>query len=304
MISSSGSAQKAKKNATKTTNEPQTRYGSVILAFSSSSVSMWGWPLAASIGGVIVLVGLWMEKGVEKDSKNIGVFKRRKWMAKWGWRVLMFGIAAEVVLGFALACKDEIEEVKNDPLKRPITSISAIATFRIKGDFSPPPLPYKDLGEMSGASIIFIQGTNASDKIPSIGLGADAANISILNLIPNNVHPDTHDVVISFHDSGDVMYGHFFNKWMWQNQVGFFDHVKGLMIEMRQIGSNVNVLSGNVVVIANDLKWEFPIPAQKQRLGVISCKIIKTANGQTNAEIMPLDLMDFTGRPLGHFDGK
>jgi hypothetical protein len=37
---------------------------------------------------------------------------------------------------------------------------------------------------------------------------------------------------------------------------------------------------------------------------MISCKIIKNANGQTNAEVMPVDLMDMTGRPLGHFDGK
>lgn len=202
------------------------------------------------------------------------------------------------------AAKLELQIEQNKSENHPITSISAIATFRIKGDFSPPPLPYPDLGEMSGAGITFLQGTNLSGAIPSISLGADAANISILNLIPNNEHPDTHDVVISFHDGSDAVSGHFFNKWMWQNHAGFFDHVKGLVISMRQIGSNVTVLSGNVVVTANDLKWEFPIPAQKQRLGTISCKIIKNAKGQEEAEIMPVDLMDFTSRPLGHFDGK
>jgi len=266
----------------------------------------------AMLGGGLVFWVLWKEKKSAKEMfQDIADFRASKKSTGRGWNMLMVGIAIETIVAGTFAARDgleirqiKIDEAKNDPLKRPITSISAVATFRIKGDFSPPPLPYSNLEEMTGAGIMFLQGTNVSDKIPSIGLGADAANISILNLIPNNVHPDTHDVVISFHDSGDVMYGHFFNKWMWQNQAGFFDGVKGFSIEMRQIGSNVNVLSGNVVVIANDLKWEFPIPAQKQRLGMISCKIIKNANGQTNAEVMPVDLMDMTGRPLGHFDGK
>jgi len=246
---------------------------------------------------------------------------KRKKLKKFCELLLIVGIAGEIgclpfsLYGTASAEKDaaearletaklELQIEQNKPENRSITSISAIATFRIKGDFSPPPLPYKDLGEMQGAGILFLQGTNISDATPHLSLGADAADISIFNLIPNNEHPDTHDVVIKFHDAGDVMYGHFFNKWMWQNQAGFFDHVKGFSIEMRQIGSNVCVLSGNVVVIANDLKWEFPIPPQKQRLGIISCKIIKNAKGQDEAEIMPLDLMDFTSRPLGHFDGK
>jgi hypothetical protein len=119
-----------------------------------------------------------------------------------------------------------------------------------------------------------------------------------LNLIPNNEHPDTHDVVISFHDSGDVEYGHFFNKWMWQNHAVFFDNVKGLVISTHQIGSNMNVLSGNIVVTANDLKWEFPIPAQKQRLGAISCKIIKNAKNQDEAEVLPFPMKDVTGHRL------
>jgi hypothetical protein len=170
--------------------------------------------------------------------------------------------------------------------------------------FLRPPLPYPDLGEMSCAGIVFLQGTNISDAIPSISLGADAANISILNLIPNNEHPDTLDVFISFHNGGDVEYGHFFNKWICKTMRVFFDNVKGLVISMRQIGSNINVLSGNVVVTANDLEWEFPIPAQKQRLGAISCKIIKNAKYQDEAEVLLFPMKDVTGRPLGYFDGK
>jgi hypothetical protein len=255
----------------------------------------------AALGGAFVVIGLLMEQVAEKSwFKSLFQFRLMKWIKLFGEWFVIIGVGFEVIVGIHAA---QIEW-QNAPANLPITSISAVATFRIKSDFSPPPLPYSNLLEQTGAGILFLQGTNVSDKIPSISLGADAVDISILNLIPNNVHPDTHDVVIKFHDSGDIIYGHFFNKWMWQNQAGFFDHVKGFSIEMRQIGSNVCVLSGNVVVIANDLKWEFPIPPQKQRLGIISCKIIKNAKGQDEPEIMPLDLMDFTSRPLGHFDGK
>jgi hypothetical protein len=66
--------------------------------------------------------------------------------------------------------KLELQIEQNKSENHPITSISVIATFRIRGDFSPPPLPYPDLGEMSGAGIVFLQGTNISDAIPSISL--------------------------------------------------------------------------------------------------------------------------------------
>lgn len=264
--------------------------------------SYFGEIILAGVGGLLVVIGLLMEHFGDRDwyeYKRLPETRSKSLQFIGVWFVII-GVGVEVVV----ACITAKSEWQNRPSNRPITSISAVATFRIKGDFSPPPLPYPDLGEMSGAGIMFLEGTNVSDKIPSIGLGADAPNISILNLIPNNVHPDTHDVVISFHDSGDVTYGHYFNKWMWQNKAGFFDRVKGFSISMKQIGSNVSVLTGNVVVIANDQKWEFPIPAQKQRLGMISCKMTKGPDGQVHAEVMPVDLMDITGRPLGHFDGK
>jgi hypothetical protein len=291
-----------------------------------SSIPTWGWfdigfnvAVLVALGGEtdVILRRVFPDRAVDllpPEAKR----KKLKKICEW---LLIVGIAGEIgCLPFSLygtasaerdaaearleAAKLELQIEQNKSENHPITSISAIATFRIKGDFSPPPLPYPDLLEPTGAGILFLQGTNISGAVPSISLGADAANISILNLIPNNEHPDTHDVVITFHDSGDVMYGHFFNKWMWQNKAGFFEHVKGFSISMRQIGSNVCVLSGKVVVIANDLKWEFPIPPQKQRLGQISCKIIKNAKNQDEAEVMPYPLMDMTSRPLGYFDGK
>jgi hypothetical protein len=102
--------------------------------FSSS----WVWPIAASIGGIIVLWGLWMENGEEKDwFSSAGDFRWQKSKAKIGRAAVMVGIAIEIGIGFAMAAKDESVErktasqmeqtktnvLKIDPLNQPIKSV-------------------------------------------------------------------------------------------------------------------------------------------------------------------------------------
>ena len=63
------------------------------------------------------------------------------------------------------------------------------------------------------------------------------------------------------------------------------------------------IISGEVRATLNSsLTWEFEIPSQKHKYGVISCK--KAANG---TEIMPVPLMDFVFPPRFTnrvYDGK
>ena len=94
---------------------------------------------AASIGGILVLFGLWMEKGAENDwFLNADDLRRQKLKAKWGWRFLMLGILVEIGTGAALAGYDVRENIqtaqqiaKNDPLKKPIMSATAVITLSI-----------------------------------------------------------------------------------------------------------------------------------------------------------------------------
>jgi hypothetical protein len=122
----------------------------MILALASSSgSSSWGWPIAASIGGVIVFIGLLLEKIAEwkNDRYSPPFFKPNRCLGECGWWLLMLGILAEIVVGFALAAKDEIEQGKTadqiaqtstnlakiDPLNLPIVLATADVEFFILG---------------------------------------------------------------------------------------------------------------------------------------------------------------------------
>jgi hypothetical protein len=91
----------------------------------------------ASFGGILVFVGLWMEKGAEKGwFLNVNDLRKRRLKAKWGWRVLMLGIFVEIGTGAALTWHDVAENMqtakqiaKNDPLNQPIASLTANAFF-------------------------------------------------------------------------------------------------------------------------------------------------------------------------------
>jgi len=68
--------------------------------------------MLASIGGEIVFLGLWLEKEADEDeikvhlSNFLGDNRLAKLKQKWGWRILMAGILAEVVFGAGLAALD------------------------------------------------------------------------------------------------------------------------------------------------------------------------------------------------------
>jgi hypothetical protein len=95
--------------------------------FSSS----WGWPVAASIGGIIVFIGLLLEKIAECKNERFSppLWKPYKILGECGWVILMIGIAAEIVVGFALAWKDEkdISAAKNAERNAPISVMTATA---------------------------------------------------------------------------------------------------------------------------------------------------------------------------------
>jgi hypothetical protein len=132
----------------------------ILALISSSDSSSWGWPIAASVGGVVVFVGLLLEKiaGWKNEKFSPPFFKPHKWLGECGWWILMFGILAEIIVGFALAAKDEIEErntasqmaqtrtnvAKLDPLNQPIGLLTARVSLFENGtnrshlDFSSP----------------------------------------------------------------------------------------------------------------------------------------------------------------------
>ena len=75
-----------------------------------------------------------MEEGEEKDRfPNADDLRRQKRKAKWGRWLVMGGVLAEIVLGFAFARKEDLEMAKKDPRKRLIESVRAVVTLEVSG---------------------------------------------------------------------------------------------------------------------------------------------------------------------------
>jgi hypothetical protein len=68
--------------------------------------------------------------------------------------------------------------------------------------------------------------------------------------------------------------------------------------------ANVTVVSGVIELKVNNLRWEFPVPAQREKWKLITTQI--TTNAATNlreAKVFRMPVGDSTG-PLGVFDGQ
>jgi hypothetical protein len=95
------------------------------------SFSVWyAWsgiiPAVAGIGGMIVFWGLWIEKEADEEAKKEEHLSESvKLKAKWGWRILMFGIVVEIVSGSGLSVFDIVESARHDPANEPISTIRA-----------------------------------------------------------------------------------------------------------------------------------------------------------------------------------
>ncbi len=106
----------------------------------------WRWsssaliPLLASFGGMIVFLGLWIEKEAEDEDKKehlsnlIGDARILKLKSEIGWWVLMGGIVIEALVAGGLAMhevwaarKIESTIARNDPTNGPIRTVEAHA---------------------------------------------------------------------------------------------------------------------------------------------------------------------------------
>ncbi len=92
--------------------------------------------IVASLGGILVFIGLWMEGAPDQKSyTDVSGFRR----AKQGWIILMVGISMEVIVAAVLAIKEGWNATQtakmianNDPFNKPISSIAASMHFKLK----------------------------------------------------------------------------------------------------------------------------------------------------------------------------
>jgi hypothetical protein len=93
----------------------------------------------AAFGGLIVIVGLWMEytSEDEKRYKNIDNFRSLKATGKRGEIIVMAGILVEIAVAIGFAARDDSHmrqiEINNNPMNQPISSVFAQVTIVERG---------------------------------------------------------------------------------------------------------------------------------------------------------------------------
>lgn len=108
------------------------------MPFASPSSSWFTWLVfiasAACVGGIILLIGLAMEKASERpwyrNSKDLGFWKHVKHIGEW---LVIGGVVIEIVSTAIFAVRGEIENRRLDPLNQPVSDISAFASVQING---------------------------------------------------------------------------------------------------------------------------------------------------------------------------
>jgi hypothetical protein len=92
-------------------------------------------PIVACIGGVFAFFGLLIEDEAAKDEKRqtpeifVADVSIAKAKGRFGWWILMIGIAIEMGVAFATALDDENTRqiaIQNSPLKRPVSEVFAM----------------------------------------------------------------------------------------------------------------------------------------------------------------------------------
>jgi hypothetical protein len=97
-------------------------------------INVWLIAVVASLGGLAVFVGLWMEKiGDQDEYQNIDDLRKSKAKRKIGERLVRWGVFAEMLIGFVVASSDGWRAYKNNPLNQPIRSIFAHTEFQVLG---------------------------------------------------------------------------------------------------------------------------------------------------------------------------
>lgn len=255
--------------------------------------------LLAISGGAFVLVGLLMERFSEKTQyENLSDFRRcksRKVCGEW-W--VIAGIVVEIGVGIFSA----VDAWRNDPLNRPIRTISATAFLTIKMENKILD-PASDDNWRSGIS--FLLGTNETDSGQLFNLSANKKNVEFGQILGIKNCTNCGLFTIQLHQNPP--YPGFPAEKGLGMPLKTFDDVGCLVFSMPQVSSNAEVVSGSVIVTVNSsLTWNFEIPPQKQRWGFITAKKIKIAKNEFKTEVLPIKIVDNAYAPTftNFFDGK
>jgi hypothetical protein len=190
----------------------------------------------------------------------------------------------------------ELQIEQNDPMNQPINDLSAEVRFIIKGD------RHTHLSsETEGWSgwLTFCMGNDISNKV--FFLNSDSADITVANILGGDTDREC-DMKFRKPVSSLI-----FPEYPgWGTPAKNFDKIASLILQVRGLETNnsFTVLRGDVdVVINGQIKRRFDIPQQNERFGCISSQKTIT-NGTNRWSVLPVNLIDMSGQPVGRYDGK
>jgi len=222
----------------------------------------------ASIGGIFVLVGLLLEKGKEKHLfSDVNDFRLQKTKAEWGSWILIVGIVIEIGTGAALTWIEVGENIdaanrmaQLDPIKRPVSDISAIVDFRVKAD---KPLETPNWG-MPTVAGIFLCESNwcVNTNIPGFFAGTQLQPL-VADKFDRYFDGTTLEYVLQFHieGMGAILNQRFSStkKVEWA-----MEYARFMVITTKFLPHDAEILGGSAVLTINSgPQKQFVIQPQK-----------------------------------------
>jgi hypothetical protein len=221
------------------------------------------WSFVPAIGAVVVLIGLWMEYKSEDERrfKTINDFRSLKKKAKCGEKLVIAGVALEIVFSIGFAFKADWHtrqiEIANEnaaPRNQPITRLAARVDLVLAGDVKLNPY------NPDAASLFFGKG-EAENRIWRVVL--ECKNMTAgTNVLNESVNPDVKATILVMNFGA---YTFASNESL--RSLGAVQSVKDWTECLINLGPAVSgdrsdILEGSVTVTANDTSFFFRLPQQ------------------------------------------
>jgi len=271
---------------------------SAVFSSDSSLSLVWrelGFTFLALIGGVLVLAGLWKEHKSEKPwYSNLSDLRARKLRAECGWKMVMWGIFIETVIGAAFVANDvwDIWHINNkaasaDTRNLPIKFISGYARIEVQphGEREiqfvknlhqtlpndEPVFSNEEMNKSEGALLIFDTLPNNDPETGIAEMGIEAQVVFLGTVVSNNL---PYVPNICFDLTFDSRAGRTGDVGLWNPNAVTFNELKFVQIE--GLGNNevqppLEVIGGEIVVCVNG-SWQktFLIPPQTNQFWRVS----------------------------------
>lgn len=271
-------------------------------SFSSTSSSLLTkevvFSFFAAIGGLILLIGLWLEfrEGLKSEKEwylDIDDFRKCKKKSKQGEIWVMVGVSIEVVIAIFFAVLDvkdkyeiNVNADKNNPLNKPLSSVSARANIEVLMSQEAQSNAMVKVRPIKEWQILFanleLRTLNTNIVVKNIPISAAPGEIVpyiggflSVSSSPNNSvvksRKSEFGYNINFSEDETMFYRESFNKdyapsqWPTVGQVLTNFNVVEITQNFMPVG--VEVIGGNVDIIMNGIETNFDIVPQPLKAG-------------------------------------